>query len=577
MNNFILKIRIILIFSIAFRVDAQKKEQYPDVDKIYSKAQLEGLIQKYQSKHDTLGLAYTYWAYAKNDEKSKDAKPSLLVNFRKSMECFEAMKDSAHYYDMRGGLGSYFMDRAFIKQYAQEYILGAVNYFQKHNMPKSEIGHLINLANIHIHNDDFITAKPMLLRAERLNERVKSEDFEGRIHQSYSDFHARQKNFTEALFHAGKAYVIAKKLNIYWLQAVCPYIEAKCFHALGREKERFEALLISLKVVEENENLVQMKKVVYDDLQNYYYAKNDFERAGDYSIKAQKTLENIYYSKIEGDIRSFSEYNLLEKQRMVVAKIALEKKLSDIELDKLRIRQQMVMGLLILVLLILGLLVYAFLNRRRIGNLEALEVHKNLHIETLNALINGQELERTRISQELHDGLGTMLSSMKFLMGKGTTQESIMQMIDEACSEVRNISGNLQPNTLSKFGLIRALQDLVYKQNSQTPTIIFQHFGEIIDLEMNKNLMIYRIIQELLTNSLKHAKAKEILIQMVYSPDSITITVEDDGVGFEEKNVKMDNNGWNNIRSRVSYLQGTLNLYSNMEAGTSVTILIPIK
>ena len=73
---------------------------------------------------------------------------------------------------------------------------------------------------------------------------------------------------------------------------------------------------------------------------------------------------------------------------------------------------------------------------------------------------------------------------------------------------------------------------------------------------------------------LKHAKATEILIQIIYSPDSITITVEDDGIGFKEQNVKMENNGWNNIRSRVNYLQGTLNIYSNIGAGTSVTILI---
>lgn len=562
---------------MSLEMNAQKKEPYPDVDKVYSKIQLEGFIRKYQFKHDTLGLAYTYWAYAKNDEKSKNSKSSPLVNLRKSMECFEIMKDSAHYYDMRGGLGSYFMDRAFIKQYAQEYIMGAVNYFQKHNMPKSEIGHLINLANIHIHNNNFVPAKPMLMRAEELNEQIKSEEFDGRIHQSYSDFYTRQQNFAEGIFHAQEAYLIAKKLNIYWLQAVCPYIEAKCYHELGKEQERLAALLISLKMVEENENLMQMKKLVYDDLQNYYYAQNNFEMACNYSIKAEQTLENIYYSKIEGDIRSFSEYNLLEKQRMVVSKIALEKKLSDIELDKLRIKQQMIFWLWIFTLLILSLLVYSFFNRRRIGNLEATELNKNLHIETLNALINGQELERTRISQELHDGLGTMLSSMKFLIGKGTTQESVMLMIDEACSEVRSISGNLQPNTLSNFGLIRALQDLVYKQNSQDPVIIFQHFGETIDLDMNKNLMIYRIVQELLTNSLKHAEAKEILIQIVYSPHSITITVEDDGVGFEEKNIKTDNNGWSNIRSRVNFLQGTLNLYSNIESGTSVTILIPVQ
>jgi signal transduction histidine kinase len=147
-------------------------------------------------------------------------------------------------------------------------------------------------------------------------------------------------------------------------------------------------------------------------------------------------------------------------------------------------------------------------------------------------------------------------------------------MIDEACAEVRNISGNLQPNTLSNFGLIRAIQDLVFKQNSTEPAIIFQYFGEPFEIGNKKSLMVYRIIQELLANSLKHAQATEILIQVIFSEDkNITLTVEDDGMGFDEEEVKTDSNGWTNIRSRVNYLNGTINLYT--DKGTSVTISMP--
>jgi signal transduction histidine kinase len=493
------------------------------------------------------------------------------------MECFQAMKDSSNFYDLRGAIGSYFMDRAFIKQFAKEYIESAVNYFRRTNKPNNELGHLINLANINIHENNFAAAGIILDRVELLNQKVKNPEFEGRLHSSYSDFYSRQQQFPQALFHAQKSYQIGKKLNVNWLEAVSLYIEGKCYHGQGKERERIKVLLECQKIVESNINLIQLKKGVYDDIQNYFFLKNDFKRAFEFSIMAQKTIENIYFSKIESDVRSFSEYNLLEKQRMVVSKIALEKQLTDIELDKLRIRQQMYLGILVLTMLFLSLLVYAFLNRRRIGRLETEELNKNLHIETLNALINGQELERVRIAQELHDGLGTMLSRTKILMGKGTTQESIIQMIDEACSEVRTISGNLQPNTLTKFGLIRALEDFVFKQNSTNPTIIFQYFGELIDLEMNKNLMIYRIIQELLTNSLKHAQANEILIQIIFSDDNLTLTVEDDGIGFDENVVNSDSSGWNNIRSRVKYLQGALNFHSEKDAGSSVTVSIPFK
>lgn len=88
--------------------------------------------------------------------------------------------------------------------------------------------------------------------------------------------------------------------------------------------------------------------------------------------------------------------------------------------------------------------------------------------------------------------------------------------------------------------------------------------------------MIFRIIQELLTNALKHAEATEILIQIVYQEErTLTITVEDDGIGFDDSNVHPENNGWNNIRSRVNYLQGIINFHSEPSSGTSVTISIP--
>ena len=572
------KYKRLLIFIVVFFFvqGAFGQKNYPNVDAIFSRNELEEMVKKYQNNKDTMGLAYAYWAYAKNEENANSLNDSPLTNLRKSMECFQAMGDSSNFYDVRGAIGSYFMDRIYIKKFAKEYIESAVNYFAKTKKANSEIGHLINLANINIHENNFSPVKKLLNRVEMLNKEVKNEDFLGRLHSSYSDYYARLGDYDEALKHIEISYEIGKRLKIDWLEGVSLYIKSKCYENMGKYDLRIEALLASLKIIDTNANLYQLKKEVYDNIQNHYYLMKDYKNAYEYSLKTLRIVEYIYSSKIESDLRSFSEYNLLEKQRMVVSKIALEKKLTDIELEKLRIRQQMYLGILVFTLLILVLLIIAYVNRRRISRLKVTEVSKNNHIDTLNALINGQELERVRIAQELHDGLGTMLSRTKILMGKGTTQESIIQMIDEACSEIRTISSNMQPNTLANFGLIGALEDFVSKQNSTKPTIIFQYFGEIIDLGMNKNLMIYRIIQELLTNSLKHANANEILIQIMFSPESLNLTVEDDGVGFDENDIKTDNSGWNNIRSRINYLQGTLYLHTVSTTGTTVTVTIPL-
>ncbi|MEA5459748.1 ATP-binding protein [Arcicella sp. LKC2W] len=563
----------ILVLLQFYSVTAQNTN-YPNIDAIYTQTQLEDLVKKYERKRDTLGLAYTYWAYAKNQEKVSGMNTSPLTNFRKSMECFRAIKDSSNFYDVRGAIGSYFMDRPFIKQYAQEYIQSAVDYFRTKKKYSNEIGHLINLANINIHNENYVLAQQMLQRVEFLNTKIHDEAFRGRLHSSYSDLYARQKQYEKAMAHAKISLDIGKRLKIDWLEALSLYFTAKCLEGLNRYDEMMVYLEESLKVTENNVNLIQLRESVYDNLHYYYYRKKNYTQAYAYAIRTKQTLETIYFSKIESDVRSFNEYRLLENQKIIISKIALEKKLAEIELDKLRSRQQLYIVTIILTLLFLLLFTYIFINRRRLSRLKAIQIDKNLHIETLNALINGQESERVRVAQELHDGLGTMLSRMKILAGRGLPQEKITQMIDEACSEVRNISGNLQPNTLSNFGLIRAVQDLVFKQNSTEPIIIFQYFGEPFEIENKKSLMVYRIIQELLANSLKHAQATEILIQVIFSEDNnITLTVEDDGVGFDENQVKTDSNGWTNIRSRVNYLSGTINLYT--DKGTSVTISIP--
>ncbi len=569
-------ILVLFFLNIVQFYGVHAQNTYPNIDDVYTKHQLDSMLRKYQFSHDTLGLGFTYWAYSKNEEKIGNINNSPITNLRKSMECFHTVKDLPNFYSVRGSLGSFLMDRTFMQEFAKEYLSDAVKYFRVQKQYAKELDYLINLANVYIHQDNFVVATPMLHRADLLNKIVRGESFQGRLHSAFSDLYSREGKNEEALFHISKSYEIANRLQIKWLEGVSLYFKAKCLAKMGNQEARLEALMGSLKVVEFDINMFQLRKEVYDNIQDYYLSKKNYSKAFEYADKSKKTVETIYYSKYESDLRSFTEYNLMEKQRLIVSRIELQKKLTDIELEKVRFRQYMFLGLLILTLISLALLFIAFLNRKRIGKLKAVELEKNMQIGTLNALINGQELERQRISQELHDGIGTMLSRIKVLMGKGTPIQSLTQMIDDTCSEVRSISGNLQPHTLANFGLIGALEDFASKHSISTPAIIFQHFGEPTDLGINKNLMIYRIIQELVTNSLKHANAKEILMEIIFTKENITLTVEDDGIGFDEKTLKTDSNGWNNIRSRVNFLQGQLNLNADVNTGTSVTIDLPI-
>jgi signal transduction histidine kinase len=568
---------IVVFFLVIFYYNSlAQPNNYPKFENNYTKTQLESLLEKYGNAHDTLGMAYTFWIYAKNQERGYNLNESPITNLRKSMECFMIAKDSTNFYKVRGEIGSYFMDRPFIKHYAKEYIEGALQYFRKKNYYDNELEYLINLANIYIHENNFVKGKEHLERVEYLLTKVKNETAIGRLQSAYSDFFSRQKQYDKALIHAQKSLEIGIELNIDWLQALSYYISAHCMKGLNRQDEMLDLLLKSKKITESNINLLQLGIEVNEEIRQYYFLKKDFAKSYEYAMKVKEGTQTLYFSKIEGDVRSFSEYRLLEEQKMLISKIELEKKLVESEIEKLKARQQLFIAIIVVILLFLGFTILAFFSRQRLNKLKNQELNKNIYIEKLNALINGQEQERLRVAQELHDGLGTLLSRIKIFSSTGMSNEKMINLIDEACSEVRTISGNLQPSSLSKFGLIRAIQDLINKQNVKSPEIIFQHFGEPLKMDNNKNLMIYRIVQELLTNSLKHSNATEILVQIVFSDDqNLTITVEDNGVGFEEKDNNEESQGWPNIRSRVNYLEGNINLHVNKNEGTSVTISIP--
>ncbi len=212
-------------------------------------------------------------------------------------------------------------------------------------------------------------------------------------------------------------------------------------------------------------------------------------------------------------------------------------------------------------------------------------MQNDYELKSMHSMLSGQEVERERIAQDLHDSLGGLLSTVKLqfdaLQNKVHGLERVDgyklvdKLIDEACQEVRNISNNMQPTALAKLGLEAAIDDLANRfQGENYPEIVIQLYGMDFQMESTNRLMIYRIIQELLINALKHANAKEILVQITKQEDEIIILVEDDGIGYEKGQVKKGM-GTSNIESRVRFLKGILQVDSGKDKGTSVLINIP--
>ena len=202
------------------------------------------------------------------------------------------------------------------------------------------------------------------------------------------------------------------------------------------------------------------------------------------------------------------------------------------------------------------------------------------------AVLKGEEQERTRLAKDLHDGLGGMLSGIKYSFNamKGNlimtpdnhqSFERSMDMLDSSIQEMRRVAHNMMPEALVKFGLDTALNDFCNDINqSGALKVSYLSIGlENVTLEQTTAITIYRIVQELINNTMKHASAKTAIVQVTKTEKQLAVTVEDDGRGFDTTTLTQSKGiGWSNIQHRVDFLKGKLDVDSKPGKGTSVHI-----
>jgi len=205
-----------------------------------------------------------------------------------------------------------------------------------------------------------------------------------------------------------------------------------------------------------------------------------------------------------------------------------------------------------------------------------------LELDSKRVLIEAQEKDRERISRDLHDGMGALLTTLKLKMEKSgvlTTYPDMQDLIERTIAETRSLARNLMPSVLRDFGLNEALSQLISDIESGTP-IKVHFFNELeksgIRLQKEQHLYIYRIVQEALNNALKHSRCTEIQLSITAFDDQLALYIKDNGRGFEIGSTRDSKGlGLKNIEERVRLLNGKLFIESD-ETGTGIEIDIPI-
>lgn len=223
-------------------------------------------------------------------------------------------------------------------------------------------------------------------------------------------------------------------------------------------------------------------------------------------------------------------------------------------------------------------------EQKEINYLQQLKhVQQEKELEVFRAVVQGEERERMRVARELHDGMGGLLIGVKVNLNsiydtenleqeaKGRVKESL-DRLDDSITELRSIAANMTPAALLHSGVKEALEDFCTSISGGDKEVIFQakNMQELM-LPDNEKIMIFRIVQELVTNAIKHASATRILVDCVYADKKLSITVEDNGKGFDAKLVSFGM-GLSNVRSRAEALNANLDIQSEVGGGTTALL-----
>jgi signal transduction histidine kinase len=329
-----------------------------------------------------------------------------------------------------------------------------------------------------------------------------------------------------------------------------------------------------------NDNLL-FNYDLYGRLAELNYETGNFKEAYEYNVKYNLLKDSFYTQQNHKTVQEIeARYQTAQKEKALSEK---QLQLSEKNLALERSNRYIlfaVSGFVIASLLASGIYLQSQ-NKKKAYHSKLQTLQKLKEIDMLSALMQGEEKERTRIAKDLHDGVAGMLAAVKMHFNSLVFQyESLsdakgyqqgIELLNEATLEVRKTSHNLMPEVLIRHGLDEALIRYCSNiSNSNMMTDQYDSWGEPPRFKCSFELSVYRIVQELLNNILKHSKATEALVQMGYLNDLLSITIEDNGVGFDKLSSQAGGIGLHSLQSRIKAMNGEMEVETEPGRGVSV-------
>jgi two-component system, NarL family, sensor kinase len=503
--------------------------------------------------------------------------------YLKAIDIFEKNKDEQRLTKIYGNISSMFrdlkqLDKAIL--YAEKMLAVAT----KNNDNENKVTAFNNLSNAYDRLNNYKKVDSLLHQALPIAIGLENPFYLFNIYFNLGTNYIELKNYEQAIVHIEKSVTIGRTLSNKE-ELGLPLSQ------LGRIYSIKNNFVKAMPYLKEAAQILTGTTRKYD-LRELYLVMAETEKkmghdgkAYDYLYKYAELKDTIYNDATSAKIAELEiNYQTAKKEKDILL-LQQESKNKTDSIQKTRTFIYILLGSFLTLLFISFLSYRSYKQKQLLQQQQIKQLQNEKLLLATESILKGQEDERSRMAQDLHDGLGGMLSGVKLTLSamKGNIilpEESArlftkaFEQLDSSIGEMRRVAHDMMPEALVKLGLQQALQDYCDGINEVKQLKVSSEFHGLENrLDNTTEIIVYRIVQELLNNIIKHANANNVLVQVIKKDSELDITVEDNGDGFnKEEAIIKKGAGLKNIQSRVDYLKGELDIKTTEGKGTSVHI-----
>lgn len=493
----------------------------------------ESLLIKEQL-HDEIGIAKTLGKIGRIYSITPDPEidlPKAMVNYEKALKVHKKLNDQHGIISNLSSIGSVYLKQG-INQSKEVKIRKAIDFFKEAlvkaedlNLESSQATLLGNIGPCMRMLGSYEESLEYLFRALEIKKKLKNYTSAAHSCNDISETYIDMNDLQNAKKYALKAIEYAKGVSLNQ-ERYAYYLLSEIGYNLGEFKNSFN-------------NLKQ-----YHALRDSIFSLKKINNINENQIKYETEKKSFIIKAQESDIALLNEKNKVKNQYLVFGTIGL---LSFF-------------GIIFLV-----------------NSWNKAKESKLIQEQFSQQLLQTQEDERIRIANDLHDSVGQKLNYIS-RKSQNLKQEEINDLTVKVIDEVRSISRGLYPVLLTQFGLTESIKQLILDYDEETD-LFFTSEIESIDeyIDQNKSLNLYRFVQESLNNIIKHANAKAVLVSIEKTSNLVTITINDNGQGFDTNDAqKLNSLGLKTLKERIRILNGKLIIKSKPNNGTSIIAKFPV-